>query len=81
MLFFTSPAIVGVDVLTPVIRLTLLGFICMTTFVVPALGIYYLYRAGYVKSLHLDDLADRRLPYFLTSRFFTHLPLIFLAIS
>ena len=70
MLFFTSPAIVGVDVLTPVIRLTLLGFICMTTFVVPALGIYYLYRAGYVKSLHLDDLADRRLPYFLTAFFY-----------
>lgn len=70
MLFFTSPAIVGVDVLTPLIRLTLLGFISMTTFVVPALGIYYLYRAGYVKSLHLDDLPDRRLPYFLTSLFY-----------
>lgn len=67
MLFFTSPSIVGVDVLTPLIRLTLLGFISMTTFVVPALGIYYLYRAGYVKSLHLDDLPDRRLPYFLTT--------------
>lgn len=70
ILFFTSPSIVGVDVLTPLIRLTLLGFICMTTFVVPALGIYYLYRAGYVKSLHLDDLADRKLPYFLTAFFY-----------
>jgi hypothetical protein len=70
MLFFTSPSIVGVAVLTPLIRLTLLGFICMTTFVVPALGIYYLYRAGYVKSLHLDDLSDRKLPYFLTAFFY-----------
>jgi hypothetical protein len=67
MLFFTSPSIVGVDMLSPTIRLTLLGFISMTTFVVPALGIYYLYRAGYVKSLHLDNLADRRSPYFLTT--------------
>ncbi|MEI7586447.1 hypothetical protein [Runella sp.] len=70
LLFFTSPSIVGVDVLTPLIRLTLLGFICITTFFVPALGIYYLYRAGYVKSLHLDDLSDRKLPYFLTAFFY-----------
>lgn len=70
LLFFTSPSIVGVDVLTPLIRLTLLGFICMTTFVVPALGIYYLYRAGYIKSLHLDDLSERKLPYFLTAFFY-----------
>ncbi|MFN8344118.1 MAG: hypothetical protein U0X91_03905 [Spirosomataceae bacterium] len=69
-LFFTSPAVMGVDVLPPTIRLTLLGFISMTTFVVPALGIYYLYRAGYVKNLELDDLADRRLPYFLTALFY-----------
>lgn len=42
----------------------------MTTFVVPAMGIYYLYRAGYVKSLHLEDLPDRKLPYFLTAFFY-----------
>lgn len=51
---------------TPPIRLTLLGFVGMTTFVIPALGIYYLYRSGSIKSLHLDTLADRRLPYFVT---------------
>lgn len=66
MLFFITPAVVGVDMFTPPIRLTLLGFVGMTTFVIPALGIYYLYRAGYIQSLHLDNLADRRLPYFIT---------------
>ena len=67
MLFFTTPAVVGVDLFTPTVRFTLLGFVGMTTFVIPSLGIYYLYRAGYVQSLHLDNLADRRLPYFLTA--------------
>lgn len=67
LLFFTAPDVLGVDVLTPTIRITLLGFVSMTTFVIPALGIYYLYRAGYVKSLHMDELADRRLPYFITT--------------
>ncbi|AEI51879.1 hypothetical protein [Runella slithyformis] len=67
LLFFTAPDVLGVDVLTSTIRITLLGFVSMTTFVLPALGIYYLYRAGYVKSLHLDELADRRLPYFITT--------------
>lgn len=66
LLFFTAPDVLGVDVLAPTIRITLLGFVSMTTFVLPALGIYYLYRAGYVKSLHMDALADRRLPYFIT---------------
>lgn len=67
LLFFITPDVLGVDVLTPTIRITLLGFVSMTTFVLPALGIYYLYRAGYVKSLHLDELADRRIPYLITT--------------
>ncbi|WP_428664545.1 hypothetical protein [Runella sp.] len=70
LLFFAAPDVLGVDVLTPTIRITLLGFVSMTTFVVPALGIYYLYRAKYIKSLHLDELADRKLPYFLTTLFY-----------
>ncbi|MEZ4905495.1 MAG: hypothetical protein R2822_28890 [Spirosomataceae bacterium] len=49
------------------IRLTLLGFIGITTFLIPCLAIYYLFRAGYISSLHLDGLADRRLPYFVTT--------------
>lgn len=34
---------------------------------VPSLLIYYLYRSGYVSSLQLTTLADRRLPYFLSA--------------
>jgi len=67
LLFFASPNTIGVGVLSTNIRLTLLGFIGVTTFLLPCLAIYYLYRAGCVKSLHLDYLSDRRLPYFVTT--------------
>lgn len=67
LLFFASPNSIGVGVLSPTIRLVLLGVISITTFLIPSLAIYYLHRAGYVKSLYLDDLADRRLPYFVTA--------------
>jgi hypothetical protein len=67
LLFFTVPTIMGVDVLSPTTRLILLAFVATLTFLIPAVLIYYLYRAGYVKSLKLETLADRRLPYFLTA--------------
>lgn len=67
VLFFFAPSVIGVDILSPTVRLTLLGFVSITTFVLPALTIYYLYRAKYIKSLHMQDLADRRLPYFVTA--------------
>ncbi len=70
LLFFAAPDVLGIDVLTPSVRITLLGFVSLTTFVIPSLGIYYLFRAKYIKSLHLDDLADRRLPYFLSTFFY-----------
>jgi membrane-associated phospholipid phosphatase len=35
----------------------------LNTFLAPALLIYYFYRLGLIKSLHLENLRDRRLPY------------------
>jgi membrane-associated phospholipid phosphatase len=66
-LFFLAPSIVGTDVLGFTTRLTLLGFVAITTFTLPALTVYYMYRAGYVSSLHLESLPERRLPYLVTA--------------
>lgn len=66
-LFLLAPSIVGIDVLGLNTRLALLAFIGITTFTMPALSVYYLYRMGYVKSLHLESLDERRLPYFVTA--------------
>ena len=66
LLLFQVPAVLGMDAFSKSLRLSLLILIFVGTFMVPSLLIYYLYRSGYVKSLQLTNLADRRLPYFLT---------------
>ncbi len=56
-------------------RLILLVFIGLCTFIVPALGVFYLYRLKIIKSLQLETLSERRIPYFLTATiyaFFTY---------
>ncbi len=67
LLLFLVPSALGLDVYPPSLRLSLLVLIFVGTFMVPAVLIYYLYRSGYVQNLHLTELSDRRLPYFLTS--------------
>ncbi|MFN4144303.1 MAG: hypothetical protein ACK4GN_00650 [Runella sp.] len=67
LLFFITPHAVGVDVFSDTTRLMLLGFVSMITFVVPSLCIYYLYRGGYIRTLQMDSLPDRRLPYLLVT--------------
>lgn len=71
VLLFQSPAVLGMDAFGESLRLSLLVLIFVGTFAVPSLLIYYLFRSGYVRSLHLNDLADRRLPYFLTALLYT----------
>jgi hypothetical protein len=66
LLFLLAPGTVGVGVFKVSVRLSLLSLIFINTFLVPALLIYYFYRAGFVKTLQLTTLADRRLPYFVT---------------
>ena len=76
ILLFQVPNVLGVDVFPVMWRLSLLVLIFVGTFGIPALLIYYLYRSGYVQTMHLTTLADRRLPFFLTA--FVYLFLAFL---
>ena len=77
VLLFQVPSVLGVDVFSATLRLSLLVLIFIGTFGVPALLIYYLYRSGYVQTLHLTTLADRRLPFFLTALIYTFLTFLF----
>ncbi|AUD07133.1 phosphatase PAP2 family protein [Spirosoma pollinicola] len=71
LLLFRVPGVLGLDVFSPSLRGSILVLIFVGTFMVPSLVIYYLFRGGYVQSLHLTTLADRRLPYFLTAVIYT----------
>ena len=64
LLFFVAPSAVGVAVFAPSTRFSILVLVFISTFLMPSLLIYYFYRMGFVKSLELKTLADRRLPYF-----------------
>ena len=64
MLFFLAPDRLNINTLSESVRLNLLFLITLLTFVVPASLIFYLYKFGYVQSLKMETLQDRRLPYF-----------------
>lgn len=66
ILFGLTPELVGVVALSPSARISLLVLLFLNTFVAPALVIYYLYRLGFVQSLQLETLRDRRRPYFIS---------------
>lgn len=67
LLLFRVPTVLGLDMFSPSLRTSILVLIFVGTFMVPSLIIYYLFRGGYVQSLQLNTLSDRRLPYFLTA--------------
>lgn len=77
VLLFQVPNVLGVDVFSATLRLSLLVLIFIGTFGVPALLIYYLYRSGYVRTLQLTTLSDRRVPFFLTALVYTFLTFLF----
>ncbi len=66
ILFGLTPELVGVVALSPSARVSLLVLLFLNTFVAPALVIYYLHRLGFVHSLQLQTLRDRRLPYLIS---------------
>lgn len=76
-LLFQAPSVLGMDAFSGSLRLSLLVLIFVGTFAVPSLLIYYLFRSGYIRSLYLDTLADRRLPYFLTAVVYFFLAYLF----
>ncbi len=77
VLLFQVPSVLGMDAFSSSLRLSLLVLIFVGTFAVPSLLIYYLFRSGYVKSLQLNTLEDRRLPYFLTALVYLFLAYLF----
>lgn len=77
ILLYVTPGVLGIDAFSATLRVSLLVLIFIGTFAVPALLIYYLYRTGFVQSMHLDTLADRRWPYFLTALVYTGLTYLF----
>lgn len=74
LLFYVSPStIAGLSVVnnqvllgTISVKMALLILLFIHTFLMPAIGIYILYRLKVVKSLEMDKLEDRRIPYLLT---------------
>lgn len=48
-------------------RWVILAIIFFTTFIIPGLGTYFLYRQGYVSSLHIENRPERNLPFFFTT--------------
>jgi len=77
LLLFLAPGAVGVDAFSPSLRLSLLFVIFIGTFAVPSLLVFYLARTGYIQSMQLETLADRRLPYFLTALIYGFLTYLF----
>jgi len=77
ILLLQTPTVVGLDVFSISLRASLLVLLFIGTFAAPTLIIYYLFRSGYVRNLYLDQLADRRLPYFLTALIYTFVGYLF----
>ncbi|MRS64814.1 hypothetical protein GJJ30_26185 [Larkinella terrae] len=77
ILLFGAPGAIGVSAFGTPFKLSLLMLVCISTFFVPAFLIYLLYRTGHVRSLHMNELQDRRLPYFMTALLYTTTTLLF----
>ncbi|UTA68618.1 hypothetical protein [Emticicia sp. 21SJ11W-3] len=67
ILFFLAPVSLGLEGLEPMFRWIVIGFVFIYTFAIPAYLIYLLNRWGFISSLQLENLQERRLPYLLTA--------------
>lgn len=77
ILLFGAPGALGVSTFGLNFKLSMLMLVSISTFFVPAFLIYFLHRTGFVRSLHMNDLQDRRLPYFMTALLYTTTTLLF----
>jgi len=73
LLLFIAPAPLGAESLEMFMKLAVAGFVFIYTFALPAYFVYLLKRWGMITSLKLENLKDRRLPYFITSIIYTAL--------
>lgn len=62
-LFIISPDLVGVSAFELPALGSLLLLLFLNTFIAPTLVVYYFQRMGIISTMHVDDLAERRLPY------------------
>lgn len=67
ILFFLAPTSLGVDAFDIRFKWFIIGMIFIYTFALPSYLIYLMYRWGMIQSLKLENLNERRLPYFLTA--------------
>ncbi|MCF0049248.1 hypothetical protein LXM25_04205 [Dyadobacter sp. LJ53] len=63
LLFLISPELVGVSALELPALGSLLMLLFLNTFIAPTLVVYYFQKMGIISTMHVDDLAERRLPY------------------
>ncbi len=77
ILLFWVPATIGADAFNATVRVSLLSLIAVGTFGMPALLIFFLYRIGVLRSLTLNDRADRHLPYLFTGLIYSALTFLF----
>ena len=73
LLLFIAPIPLGAESLELLMKLAVVGFVFIYTFVLPAYFVYLMKRWGLISSLKLENLKDRRLPYFVTSIIYTAL--------
>ena len=73
LLLFIAPIPLGAEPLELLMKLAVVGFVFIYTFVLPAYFVYLMKRWGLISSLKLENLKDRRLPYFVTSIIYTAL--------
>lgn len=67
LLMFLAPIPLGAESLGIMMKLAVVGLIFVYTFAVPAYIVYLLQRWGIIESIRLENLKDRRLPYFITA--------------
>ncbi|MCE7067390.1 hypothetical protein [Dyadobacter sp. CY326] len=63
LLFIFSPDLVGVSAFELPALGSLLLLLFLNTFIAPSLVVYYFQKMGIISTMHVDDLAERRLPY------------------
>ncbi len=71
ILFFLAPTAIGAESLGFLFKVAFISFTFFYTFALPAYFIYLLKRWGLIESLKLENLHDRRLPYFITAVIYT----------
>src|SRR5687767_14378643 len=51
----------------PESRWVIMAVMFFTTFLVPALGTYYMYRSGYISNMEVTERPERSMPFFFTT--------------